>query len=125
MPDHADQRSAARWRLVLGRFSERRLGGAGADRYERMDRVLDYLYGREYAGRGVRGERSGGSQASVLAVPDWLNDVRELFPRETVEIIERHALERYGMTELVTDAEAPQDASRATSCSRPCCRSGT
>jgi hypothetical protein len=105
VPDHADQTTAARWRLVLGRFAERRLGGAGADRYARMDRALDYLYGREYAGRGVRGDRHGGSQASVLAVPDWLQDVRELFPRETVEIIERHALERYGMTELVTDEE--------------------
>jgi len=39
----------------------------------------------------------------VLTVPDWLNEVRELFPRETVEVIERHALERYGMTQLVTD----------------------
>jgi Mg-chelatase subunit ChlD len=74
-----------------------------------MDRVLDYLYGREYAGRGVRGDRSqgrsGGSEESVLAVPDWLQGVRELFPRETVEVIERHALERYGLTELVTDEE--------------------
>jgi Mg-chelatase subunit ChlD len=124
---------------MLGRFSDRRLGacmggggpgqspaggggggkgrrggggrgGAGGmGRYERMDRVLDYLYGREYAGRGVRGDRSGsrsgGSEDSVLAVPEWLNDVRELFPRETVEVIERHALERYGLTELVTDEE--------------------
>ena len=74
-----------------------------------MDRALDYLYGREYAGAAC-GSRDEGShrrrsEDSVLAVPDWLKDVRELFPRETVEIIERHALERYGMTELVTDAE--------------------
>jgi Mg-chelatase subunit ChlD len=133
--DDADRLALARWRLVLGRFSERRLGactgggpgqgqgdggGSGRDRrggrgvgggsrYERMDRVLDYLYGREYAGRGVRGDRSregtGGSEDSVLEVPDWLKDVRELFPRETVEVIERHALERYGLTELVTDEE--------------------
>ena len=41
----------------------------------------------------------------MLAIPDWLKDVRELFPRETVEVLERHALERYGMTELVTDAD--------------------
>ena len=41
----------------------------------------------------------------MLAIPDWLNQVRELFPRDTVEVIERHALERYGMTELVTDPQ--------------------
>ena len=85
------------------------MGERAAARYERMDRVLDYLYGREYAGRGVRADRSpdrsAGSEDSVLAVPDWLEHVRELFPRETVEVIERHALERYGLTELVTDEE--------------------
>lgn len=31
--------------------------------------------------------------------------MRELFPSETVEIIERHALDRYGLTELVSDPE--------------------
>ena len=42
-----------RWRLVLGRFSERSLGacGPGGSNKSRMDRVLDYLYGREYQGR--------------------------------------------------------------------------
>ena len=31
--------------------------------------------------------------------------MRELFPRETVEVIEKHALDRYGLIELVTDPE--------------------
>ena len=76
-----------------------------------MDRALDFLYGREYGKRGVRDrgrhsdDRTGTPGASVLAIPDWLKDVRELFPRETVAVLERHALERYGMTELVTDAD--------------------
>ena len=112
-----------RWRLVLGRFSEPRLGSCGkhGSRLSRMDRVLDYLYGREYRGRGVRGKnggqdgqggapgdvesRMGGDADSVLSVPDWIHQVRELFPNDTSEIIQRHALDRYGMTELVTDAE--------------------
>jgi Mg-chelatase subunit ChlD len=38
-------------------------------------------------------------------VPEWIRQVRELFPSETCEVITRHALDRYGMTELVTDAE--------------------
>ncbi len=73
-----------------------------------MERVLDYLYGREYGGRGVRTDRQGGPGESVLAIPEWLHDVRELFPKETVEVLERHALERYGMTELVTDEQVLQ-----------------
>jgi Mg-chelatase subunit ChlD len=102
------QQALARWRLVLGRFADEQmpLGGCG-QQYARMDRVLDYLYGREYKQRGVRDSdsRQGGSQASELYVPEWIKELRDLFPTDTVEIVEKHALERYGMTELVTDAE--------------------
>ena len=74
-----------------------------------MDRALDFLYGREYGRRGVRDrqtrDRTGTPGDSVLAIPEWLKEVRELFPRETVEVLERHALDRYGLTELVTDAD--------------------
>lgn len=95
--------SSQRWRLVLGKYAEARLPGAGLDgAYGRMDQALDYLYGREYGGRGVR---PGTLDATQLTVVDWLGAVRELFPRETVEVIEKHALERYGMSELVTDPD--------------------
>lgn len=110
-----------RWRLVLGRYASGRLGSApaGSDQ-ARMEAALDYLYGREYGGRGVREDsgagsdddgrfpdrlQPGGSGASAPALVTWLSEVRELFPRETVEIVERHALDRYGLTELVTDPE--------------------
>jgi Mg-chelatase subunit ChlD len=117
----SSEEAMQRWRLVLGRFAEPQLGSCGGSdsRQSRMDRVLDHLYGREYSGRGVRGQsarrgagaggeadsRLGGDADSILAVPDWIQQVRELFPSDTVEIIERHALDRYGMTELVTDSE--------------------
>lgn len=98
--------SLERWRLVLGRFSEPSLGVSLGSEGQKVDAVLDYLYGREYRGRGVR-ERAkrGGLDPSQLSVPTWLHHVRQLFPRETAEVIQRHALERYRMTELVTDAE--------------------
>lgn len=112
MPDpKQDNLALARWRLVLGRFADQGLGGGagqGSGRYARMERVLDYLYGREYANRSVRqddGGKAGGSQASQFYLPDWIRELRELFPRDTVEIVEKHALDRYGMTELVTDAD--------------------
>lgn len=104
----ADPSALARWRLVLGKFADSELGGltagSGADR---MDRALNFLYGREYAGRGIRqdDDRQGGLGDSVLHVPEWLREVRELFPKETVEVVEKHALDRYGLTELVTDPE--------------------
>jgi Mg-chelatase subunit ChlD len=39
-------------------------------------------------------------------VPHWLSEVRELFPRDAAEVVERHALDRYGMTELISDPQA-------------------
>ncbi len=101
----------ARWRLVLGRFAENAMPNCLNGQGSRMDAALDYLYGREYRGRGMREEkgrsedRRGGSGPSQITIPDWLNQVRELFPRETVEIIEHHALDRYGMADLVTDPQ--------------------
>ncbi|UZN04250.1 VWA domain-containing protein [Cellulomonas sp. S1-8] len=107
-------RPTDRWRLVLGRYAEDRLPPPQDPRGSRYEAALDYLYGREYAGRGGRGDDGPGDQAvpgpgsldpSAPSVVDWLGEVRELFPRESVETIERHALDRYGLTELVTDPE--------------------
>lgn len=98
-----------RWRLVLGRYADKRMpSGLGGDGSAcgRMDCALEYLYGREYKGRGLRGDGAHGSlDPSQLTLVDWLSEVRELFPNDTVEVIERHALDRYGLTELVTDPQ--------------------
>jgi Mg-chelatase subunit ChlD len=100
-----------RWRLVLGKYADNRmqtsLGAQGlTGNHGRMDKALDYLYGREYQGRGMRKEAGAGSMdPSQLTLVKWLGEVRELFPRDTVEVIEKHALERYGLTELITDPQ--------------------
>src|SRR5262249_38311093 len=99
-----EDQAIARWRLMLGRYADESLPGALSGRAMRMDEALDYLYGREYSRRGAR-EGPGSLAPSDLTLPDWLAQVRELFPRETVEIVERHALERYNLTDLVTDPE--------------------
>jgi Mg-chelatase subunit ChlD len=95
-----------RWRLVLGRFARERLPGQLGGAAARMEAALDFLYSREYQGRGVRERGQAGTlDPSQLTVPTWLHTVRELFPRETVETIEKHALERYKIQELLTDPE--------------------
>jgi hypothetical protein len=50
-------------------------------------------------------DRQGGLGDSALTVPDWINEVHELFPKRTIERLERDALERYHLTELVTNPE--------------------
>ena len=102
-----------RWRHVLGQFAKAQLPCQMTAAQQRMEQALDCLYGQEYRGRGVRGPSTPGAAStekqpgsldpSQLNVPTWMTEIRQLFPQETVEIIEKHALERYGLTELVTD----------------------
>jgi Mg-chelatase subunit ChlD len=105
------QKTLARWRLVLGHYAKDQINVGMSLEQQRIENALDFLYSREYQGRGVRDEqdrntpRSGGLDPTQLTVPRWLSEVRELFPKETVAVIEKHALDRYGLTELVTDPE--------------------
>ena len=107
-----NDKNLARWRLVLGKYAARQLPLELGARQQRLEKALDYLYGREYQGRGIREQsppssdkREGTLDPTQLTIPDWLSEVRELFPKESVEIIEKHALDRYGMKELIRDKE--------------------
>ncbi|WP_327371364.1 VWA domain-containing protein [Streptomyces sp. NBC_01217] len=97
-----------RWRLILGSAAERHTGPLGAGNTGR-DAALDWLYGRDpdLARRGVRrsgtAPRHGGDGPSAVTAVDWLDDIHHLFPKETIERLERDAVERYGIQEIVTD----------------------
>lgn len=97
-----------RWRLVLGAAGGACLGGRplGAEAAAR-DAALDWLYGRDedLDRRDVRraGGRHGGDGASTLTTVDWLDDITRLFPKETVERLQRDAVERYEIHDVVTD----------------------
>lgn len=102
-----EQEILNRWRLVLGKYASQQISYS-TDRVQlmEMEQVLDYLYSREYGEeQEIRKDRAGGSEDSQLTVPSWLSKMKKLFPKQTVEIMERHALEKYGMTELLTDPE--------------------
>ena len=94
-----------RWRLVLGEAAEESCGGldgSGAS----ADAALSWLYGR---GSGNRDrdvfDRKGGDGASAMTVPEWINEVHALFPAESIERLEKDAVERYQIHEVVTNAE--------------------
>ena len=100
-----------RWRLVLGKQSDQSIGfdGERADieMFSDMEALLEYLYGQG-AGDDVRGEttgRQGGTASSRLHAAEWITKVRELFPKQTAEVLEKHALEEFGMTEILADKE--------------------
>ncbi|MEW6155081.1 MAG: VWA domain-containing protein [Actinomycetota bacterium] len=93
-----------RWRLVLGEAGSVCMGGSAlsGDAAGR-DAALDWLYQRDHEldRRGVR--RSAGLGPSPLTTVAWLDEVHRLFPKETIERLERDAVERYEIHEVVTD----------------------
>ncbi|TWP53595.1 VWA domain-containing protein, partial [Lentzea tibetensis] len=95
-----------RWRLILGAPAQRHTGCLSGEAAGR-DAALDWLYGRDddLAKRGIR---RGGDAESVVRTVDWLDDVHQLFPKETVERLERDAVERYEITDVVTDPSVLQ-----------------
>jgi Mg-chelatase subunit ChlD len=102
-----------RWRLVLGEEADATLGAPAGDA-RAMDAALDWLYGRdeESGRRDIRGRggRAGGARdadlsPSVLDVPTWISEVQRLFPKETIERLERDAIEKYRIDEIVTSPE--------------------
>lgn len=95
-----------KWRLILGRHAKDQIQyQAGNLQYLDMEEVLDYLYSKEYKEEEGVMDRKGSKDDSNLTVVEWIKKIRTLFPKETVEILEKHALETYEMTELLTDKE--------------------
>ncbi len=110
MKTETDRISVNRWRLILGSYSGDSLGFNGSSdeirQFHDMEQLLDYLYSKAQ-GDDVRDteERSGGTGKSNLMAAEWITKVRELFPKQTAEVLESHALEKFGMTELLADKE--------------------
>lgn len=95
-----------RWRLVLGKSAATELDdncGATADDLAR-DASLDWLYERDasFADRDIR---TADLSDSALSVPTWINNIHRLFPKETIERLERDAVEEFGIHEVVTNKE--------------------
>src|SRR5262245_46927927 len=95
-----------RWRLALGRYSQNALGGLSG-RDADADRVLDYLYAREHQKRGQKFAKGAGSlDPTQMTAGNWLGKARSIFPNKVFETLQDHALDRYGLTELLKDPKA-------------------
>lgn len=105
----SDGKTLNRWRLILGKDADKEIQ-LQDEMLIRMDDTLEFLYGNEI-GDDVR---KGGSGDSNLNVPTWLNEIRELFPKETAEVLQRHALDRYQMTEILNNKEVLEQMKPST-----------
>lgn len=102
--ENLDCRNLNRWRLILGSFSNLEID----NEYSEIDETLNFLYDREYAQNGGYSldnfnNSNSSKEKSALTVPKWISKVKKLFPKETVEIMQKQALEKYKLTEILTD----------------------
>lgn len=105
-----DEERLRRWRLALGREAEPGCGplsGAAAE----MDQALAALYEADAGGLGSSpssGARRGGRGGSAPAVARWLGDIRRYFPSQVVQVMQRDALERLKLREMLLQPEMLQ-----------------
>ena len=103
--DPAEQERLRRWRLVLGRSAEGEAGSSAglpgglsvADRS--MDDVLSALYDADGQGRRA------GLGASSPKVNRWLGDIRAYFPKSVVQVLQKDAIERLNLRQLLLEPE--------------------
>jgi Mg-chelatase subunit ChlD len=71
------------------------------------DAALAALYeaGRDGAGPRDRGPRSAGLGASAPTVARWLGDIRTYFPSSVVQVMQRDAIDRLNLRQLLLEPE--------------------
>lgn len=105
----ADRDALLRWRLALGPGAEQAFAGFGLGalgagaaafgvdpgRIRELDGALGFVYD----------ERSAGSGPSRPYIPEWLASLREFFTNDVVALVQKDAIEKKGLTELLFEPE--------------------
>lgn len=109
--DPKDRDALLRWRLALGPGAEATSPGFGLAgleeaaaalgvdpvRVKDLDGALSFVYDD--------GPKSGGSGRSRPYLPDWLAALRDFFSHDVVALVQKDAIERKGLTQLLFEPE--------------------
>ncbi len=91
-----ENEQAARWKLLLGKQADEEGSIALPADYDEMDQVLAALYDEP---------RRGGLGGSAPKVTRWLGDIRTYFPSSVVAVMQKDAMERLGLNQLLLEPE--------------------
>lgn len=106
-----DALALLRWRLALGPEAEKaspelglralrqcgaELDGVGGERLADFDEALGFAYDES---------RKGGTSGSKPYLPKWLGLLREFFTKDVIALVQKDAIERKNMTELLFEPE--------------------
>ncbi|SHM46477.1 VWA domain-containing protein [Chitinophaga sp. CF418] len=85
-----------KWRLVLGGNDADGTGFSLGGQELQMDKTLEALYDSE---------KKGGLGPSSPNVSRWLGDIRTFFPASVVQVMQRDALQRLNITQMLLEKE--------------------
>lgn len=109
-----------RWRLILGKSAQDALSGMSPSgcsltaAQSEMDEALEGLYGGDQSDELSKEEWEAGPKVGPHAaakgrnmprVARWLDQIRRFFPKDVVVLLQRDAIERRGMKELLFEPE--------------------
>lgn len=101
----SDPERLRRWRLLVGDDPADPVHGLDA-----ADAKVDKALGALYDGRGPgeKGPRAAGLGGSAPRVVGWLGDIRSYFPTSVVHLLQRDAIERLNLKQLLLEPEMLQ-----------------
>jgi hypothetical protein len=106
-----------RWRLVLGQRAQKcqcgakggpecRCTGSAMDISGLADAMPDTdAFGLDGALEMIYQERGAGLEGSNVNIPRWLGDIRRYFPQDVAAMIQKDAIERQGLNQLLFEPE--------------------
>lgn len=86
-----------RWRLVLGKDEKSTEQAILNEKELKIDKVLELLYDAP--------KKGGGIQNSKVRISKWLGDIRTYFPKTVVQIMQKDAMERLNLRQMLLEAE--------------------
>jgi Mg-chelatase subunit ChlD len=92
-----------RWRLVLGSEAEDEIGTTLSAEDRSVDTAMAALYDATPGESGS--QRAAGLGSSAPRVARWLGDIRKYFPSTVVQVMQRDAVERLGITRMLMEPE--------------------
>ena len=90
-----------KWRLILGQQADPAKDILLEGEMNRMDEIMEALYDSD---------RKGGLGNSSPNVNTWLGDIRKYFPKSVVQIVQKDALERIGLQQMLMEPELLESA---------------
>jgi VWA domain containing CoxE-like protein len=115
-----DPQNLARWRLILGKSAEeplQRMGNCvgqpilGGDQNE-LDEALEAIYSGDEIDKDEweSGDKRTGPHGAVKGrtfpkIAKWLDQIRNFFPKDVVVLLQKDAIERRGLKQLLFEPE--------------------